>query len=61
MIDKLSDTDSNLATLQFQDYNNKKIITGTIIKDNDECIVLDCEHSRYWLNKTMVDWIKYDR
>jgi hypothetical protein len=49
------------ATAQFQDGDHKKIITGKVVEDHDVYIIIECEHARYRLNKTCLEWIKYDR
>ena len=53
--------DNNNVTVQFQDGDKKKIITGRIINDQEGHIIIECEHARYRLNKNSVDWIKYER
>lgn len=49
------------ATAQFMDGDKRKIITGKVIEDHEVYIILECEHARYRLNKSSVEWIKYER
>lgn len=59
--DDNSMNESNQATVQFQDGDKRKIITGKVVEDHMAYIIIDCEHARYRLNKSSVEWIKYER
>jgi hypothetical protein len=48
------------VTIQFWDGDERKIIKGDVVEDKEGHIVVECEHTKYWLNKNKVDWIKFD-
>jgi len=54
------DEQKNQVTVQFPDGAVRKIVTGDLIEDQESHIILECEHARYWLNKSSIDWIKYN-
>lgn len=59
MTTKQGESINTSATIQFPDGDERKIVKGTIIDDQDGFIIVQCEHAKYFLNKNMVDWIKY--